>query len=60
MSVARWRMDVGPASPDGVLLELSVGADVERWPIDRAQATNLVSILLDLLRQPGRSLPRVA
>jgi hypothetical protein len=44
-----WQMDVGPTSPGGVLLELSVGAEVERWPVDLAQARALVPVLLGLL-----------
>ncbi|MGW4467990.1 hypothetical protein [Micromonospora sp. NPDC004704] len=42
-------MDVGPVPPSGVLLELSVGEQVERWPIDLPQARALVPVLLGLL-----------
>ncbi|MFD0820222.1 hypothetical protein ACFQ0D_18355 [Micromonospora zhanjiangensis] len=50
VGAARWRMDVGPATPEGVLLELSAGDHVERWPIGLAQAANLVPVLGGLLR----------
>jgi hypothetical protein len=50
VGAALWRMDVGPTSPGGVLLELSAGDHVERWPIDLAQSANLVPLLRDLLR----------
>jgi hypothetical protein len=55
-----WRMDVGPATPGGVLLELSVGEDVERWPIDLAQSANLVPLLRDLLRRAALGVARAA
>lgn len=55
-----WRMDVGPASPEGVLLELSAGADVERWPIDLAQARALLPVLRGLLRRADAALSHAA
>ncbi|MFC8846131.1 MULTISPECIES: hypothetical protein [unclassified Micromonospora] len=42
--IGLWRMDVGPTPPSGLLLELSTGADVERWPIDLAQSRSLVAL----------------
>ncbi|WP_405113700.1 hypothetical protein OG559_07355 [Micromonospora sp. NBC_01405] len=44
-----WRMDVGPTPPSGLLLELSAGEHVERWPIDRAQSRALARISRRLL-----------
>ncbi|WFE63973.1 hypothetical protein [Micromonospora sp. WMMD714] len=41
--VGLWRMDVGPTPPSGLLLELSAGSDVERWPIDLAQSRALAT-----------------
>lgn len=55
-----WRMDVGPCQPGGVLLELSVGEDADRWPIDLAQARLLVPVLAGLLRRAGTELPQAA
>ena len=55
-----WRMDVESARPGGVLLELSVGADVERWPIDLAQSIALVPLLRDLLGRADVGLRRAA
>jgi hypothetical protein len=60
VSAALWRMDVGPASPGGVLLELSVGEDVERWPIDLAQSANLVPVLRGLLRRAAPGIAQAA
>ncbi|WP_328340088.1 hypothetical protein [Micromonospora sp. NBC_00421] len=42
--VGLWRMDVGPTPPSGLLLELSAGSDVERWPIDLAQSRALAHL----------------
>ncbi|MBB4958089.1 hypothetical protein [Micromonospora polyrhachis] len=42
------------------MLELSVGADIERWPIDLAQSQALPSLLQALLRQSETQLPRAA
>lgn len=55
-----WRMDVGPAGAEGVAVELSVGEDVEWWPIDLAQARALVRVLNDLLRNADRASSRAA
>jgi hypothetical protein len=55
-----WRMDVGPVTPGGVLLELSAGEDVERWPIDLAQSRAFAPVLRDLLRLAGTGLTRAA
>ncbi|GAB3808327.1 hypothetical protein [Micromonospora zhanjiangensis] len=55
-----WRMDVGPTERTGVLLELSVGDDVERWPIDLAQAVKLVPLLRRLIGGPAADLPQAA
>ncbi|GAB2925146.1 hypothetical protein GCM10027280_10540 [Micromonospora polyrhachis] len=44
----------------GIMLELSVGADIERWPIDLAQSQALPSLLQALLRQSETQLPRAA
>ncbi len=60
VGAALWRMDVGPATPGGVLLELSVGEEVERWPIDLAQSRVLVPVLQDLIRRVDGGLRRVA
>ena len=49
VGVGLWQMDVGPVSLGGVLLELSAGEEVERWPVDLAQARALVPVLLGLL-----------
>jgi hypothetical protein len=56
-----WRMDVGPSTaPGGVLLELSAGDHVERWPIDLAQSANLVPVLTGLLRRAAPTLTAAA
>ncbi|MFI5833739.1 hypothetical protein ACIA5A_08685 [Micromonospora sp. NPDC051300] len=49
--VGLWRMDVGPTSPSGLLLEFSAGADVERWPLDLPQSQALVRASQRLLRR---------
>ncbi|MBB4962337.1 hypothetical protein [Micromonospora polyrhachis] len=53
-------MDIGPTRIDGVLLELSVGEEVECWPIDLAQSRALVGVLRDLLRRAEDAVPRAA
>ncbi|MEV4757411.1 hypothetical protein AB0J86_20150 [Micromonospora sp. NPDC049559] len=55
-----WRMDVGPATPEGVLLELSVGEHIERWPVDLAQSRALVPVLQRLLRRADAALSPAA
>ncbi len=55
-----WQMDVGPTSPCGVLLELSGGEEVQRWPVDLAQARALAGVLQRLLATGGPALPRAA
>lgn len=58
--VGLWRMDVGPTPPCGLLLELSAGCDVERWPIDLAQSRALAHLSQRLVRQLGQSSVRAA
>ncbi|MEV0329244.1 hypothetical protein AB0H63_22770 [Micromonospora echinospora] len=50
-----WRMDVGPTSPTGLLLELSAGEYVERWPVGLAQSRALAHLSGDLIRRLGPS-----
>ncbi|WP_089156634.1 hypothetical protein [Micromonospora sp. NBS 11-29] len=52
-----WRMDVGPTSPSGLLLEFSAGEDVERWPLDLPQSHMLARASQRLL---GRLTPGTA
>ncbi|MFG1674383.1 hypothetical protein [Micromonospora sp. NPDC049282] len=49
--VGLWRMDVGPTSPSGLLLELSADEEVERWPLDLPQSRALVRASPRLLRR---------
>ncbi|WBB72796.1 hypothetical protein O7602_24330 [Micromonospora sp. WMMD1128] len=58
--VGLWRMDVGPASPTGLLLELSAGEDVERWPIDLPQSRALIRTSQHLLRHLTPTATRAA
>ncbi|MFF5072889.1 hypothetical protein ACFY2R_17305 [Micromonospora olivasterospora] len=53
--IGLWRMDVGKTPPSGLLLELSAGSDVERWPVDLAQSRALAHLSQRLVRQldPG-------
>ncbi|MDG4817358.1 MULTISPECIES: hypothetical protein [unclassified Micromonospora] len=60
MRIGLWRMDVGPTPPSGLLLELSAGADVERWPIDLAQSRSLVDLSGRLLTGLDSSAARAA
>ncbi|WP_229399752.1 hypothetical protein [Micromonospora okii] len=60
VGIGLWRMDVGPTPPSGLLLELSAGADVERWPIDLAQSRALAHLAPRLLRQLDPGSLRVA
>lgn len=46
-----WRMDVGPTPPTGLLLELSAGTHVERWPVDLAQSRALAHLAGRLVRR---------
>ncbi|MGW4461016.1 hypothetical protein [Micromonospora sp. NPDC004704] len=43
-----------------MLLELSLGEDVERWPIDLAQSRALVPVLSGLLSQADATWLRAA
>nr|MDT0661592.1 hypothetical protein [Micromonospora sp. DSM 115978] len=43
-----------------MLLEFTLGADVERWPIDSTQALSLARLLPRLLSQTNATLPRAA
>lgn len=52
-----WRMDVGATPPTGLLLELSAGTDVERWPVDLAQSRALAHLAGRLV---SRLAPRTA
>ncbi|MEV4757436.1 hypothetical protein AB0J86_20285 [Micromonospora sp. NPDC049559] len=56
MNVGLWRMDVGPVSPGGVLLEFTLEEDVDRWPVDLAQSHALARLLPRLLRQADATL----
>ncbi|SCL19201.1 hypothetical protein GA0070624_1704 [Micromonospora rhizosphaerae] len=58
--IGLWRMDVGPTPPSGLLLELSAGCDVERWPIDLAQSRSLAHLSRRLVRQLGPGSVRAA
>jgi hypothetical protein len=60
VGAALWRMDVGPVPPGGVLLELSLGEDAERWPIDLAQSRALVPVLQGLVRRADAAPARAA
>ncbi|MGW0435891.1 hypothetical protein ACWDV4_25530 [Micromonospora sp. NPDC003197] len=55
-----WQIGVDSTRINGVLLELSVGEDVECWPIDLAQSRALVGVLRDLLRIADRAAARAA
>ncbi|SCL35865.1 hypothetical protein GA0074692_4202 [Micromonospora pallida] len=46
-----WRMDVAPIPPTGLLLELSAGEYVERWPLDLAQSRALAHLAGRLVRR---------
>ncbi|MFE0589592.1 hypothetical protein [Micromonospora echinospora] len=48
-----WRMDVGPTPPTGLLLELSAGEHVERWPLDLVQSRALAHLAGRLVRKLG-------
>ncbi|MEV0002412.1 hypothetical protein AB0H28_09015 [Micromonospora sp. NPDC050980] len=49
--VGLWRMDVGPTSASGLLLEFSAGAEVERWPLDLPRSGVLARASRRLLRR---------
>ncbi len=51
LRVGLWRMDVGPTPPTGLLLELSAGSEVDRWPIGLAQSRALAYLSQRLIRQ---------
>jgi hypothetical protein len=53
-----WLMEVGKVSPGGVLLELSVDEEPQRWMLSLVQSRALVPILQDLLKVADRSFPR--
>ncbi|TDC38123.1 hypothetical protein [Micromonospora sp. KC213] len=55
-----WRMEVGPTPPSGLLLELSAGAEVDRWPLDLAQSRALAYLSQRLVRRLGPTALRVA
>nr|MDT0659200.1 hypothetical protein [Micromonospora sp. DSM 115978] len=50
-----WRMEVGPTPPSGLLLDLSVGSEVSRWPVGLAQSRRLAEVSSRLIRRvdPG-------
>ncbi|MEU8263536.1 hypothetical protein AB0C02_23285 [Micromonospora sp. NPDC048999] len=58
--IGLWRMDVGPTPPSGLLLELSAGSEVDRWPIDLAQSRSLAHLSQRLVRQLGPGSARAA
>ncbi|MFE9652925.1 hypothetical protein [Micromonospora sp. NPDC006431] len=60
MRLGLWRMEVGPTPPGGLLLELSAGSEVERWPIDLAQSRALAHLSGRLLRRLVPTASRVA
>lgn len=51
LSAGLWRMDVGPTPPTGLLLELCVGEETDRWPIGLAQSRALAHLAPRLLRR---------
>jgi hypothetical protein len=55
-----WRMEIGPTPPAGLLLELSAGSDVERWPIGLAQSRSLAYLSKRLVRRLDPSSVRAA
>jgi hypothetical protein len=55
-----WRMEIEPTPPAGLLLELSAGSDVERWPIGLAQSRSLAYLSKRLVRRLDPSSVRAA
>ncbi|WP_428961879.1 hypothetical protein [Micromonospora fluostatini] len=45
-----WRMEIGDCPPSGLLLELSAGAEAERWPIGLEQSRAMVHLSRRLVR----------
>ncbi|MFF5174424.1 hypothetical protein ACFY3U_17535 [Micromonospora sp. NPDC000089] len=60
VGIGLWRMDLSPNPPSGLLLELSVGSEVERWPIDLAQSRSLAHLSRRLVRRLGPPTIRAA
>lgn len=64
VAAGRWQLDVEPGlgriPAGGVLLEFTLGGDVDRWPIDSTQALALARLLPRLLREAHTPLPRAA
>ena len=54
------RPGIALRAPGGLLLELSCGEDVERWPVDLAQSHALLPLLSRLLGPNSLALPRAA